>query len=108
MLRNPCSLGVPNAKRRGKFRCGYLTPAFSGVEKRAQVLRDPCILRVPNREVFRSGCLTSAFYGAQKRAEVIRNPCSLRGPQRHAQGENGKWLPHPCLLGGPQEGGSAT
>ena len=39
---------------------------------------------------------------------MLRNPYILGGPQRQARGENQKWLPHPCLLGGPKEGGSAT
>ena len=53
--------GVLNAKRRGKYRSGYLTPAFSGAHKRAEMLRNPCILEVPNREQFRSGFLTPTF-----------------------------------------------
>ena len=67
----------------------------------------------------RSGCLTSAFSGAQKRAEMLRHPCILGDPQRQARGakselvpnkgeQNQKWLPQPCLLGGPKEGGNAT
>ena len=39
---------------------------------------------------------------------MLRNPYFLGGPQRQAQGVIQKWLPHPCLVGGPQEGGSAT
>ena len=41
-----CS-GVANAKRGDEIRTGYLTPAFLGAQKRAEVLRKPCILRVP-------------------------------------------------------------
>ena len=72
---SPAFLGVPNAKRGDKIRSEYLTPAFSGAEKRAEVLRDPCM---------------------------------LGDPQRQAQGENQKWLPHPCLLRGPKESRNAT
>ena len=34
----------------------------------------------------------------------------LRGcsTSKSTRGENQKWLPHPCLLGGPKEGGNAT
>ena len=74
----------------------YVTPAFSGI---------------PNAKLgdkIRSGYLTLAFFGAQKRAELLRNPCILEDSQRQARGENQKWLPHPCLLGGPKEGGIAT
>ena len=77
-------------------RNGYVTPAFSGI---------------PNAklgEKMRSGYLTRAFAGAQKRAELLHNPCILGDPQRQARGENEKWLPHPCLLWGPKEGGIAT
>ena len=72
-----------------------MTPAFSGI---------------PNTkcgETIRSDYLTLAFAGAQKRAEVLRKPCILGDPQRQARGENQRWLHHPCLLGGPKEGGIA-
>ena len=74
----------------------YIIPAFS---------------RIPNAkrgEKMRSGYLTPAFSGAQKRAELLRNPCILGYPQPQARGENQKWLPHPCILKGPKEGGIAT
>ena len=79
-----------------KGRKCYVIPAFSGVPN------------AKRGEKIRSGCLTPAFSGAQNRAEVLRNPCILRGPQRQERGENQKWLPHPYLLGGPKQGGSAT
>ena len=69
----PAFSGIPNAKRGDKIRSGYLTPAFSG---------------------------------AQKRAELVRNPCILGDPQPQARGENQKWLPDPCILKRPKEGGS--
>ena len=67
----------------------------------------------------RSGCLTPAFSGAQRRAKMLHLPSILGGPQRQAWGpksevhpnkgeQNQKCLPHPCLLGGPKEGGNAT
>ena len=33
-----------------KIRSGYLTPTFSGAQKRAKVLRHPCILGGPQRQ----------------------------------------------------------
>ena len=36
--------GVPNAKRGDKITSGYLSPAFSGAQKRAELLCNPCIL----------------------------------------------------------------
>ena len=49
---------------------------------------------------------------------MLRQPYILGDPQRQAPGaksevapnkgeQNHKWLPHPCLLGGPKEGGNA-
>ena len=32
---------------------------------------------------------------------LLRNPCILGGPEHQARGQNHKWPPHPCLLGGP-------
>ena len=107
----PAFSGVPHAKRRKKITSGCATPTFLGTQKRAELLRNPCILRVPNAkrgEKIRSGCLTPTFSGAQKRAELLRNPCILGGPRRQARGGNHKWLPHPCLFGGPKKAGIAT
>ena len=60
MLRHPCILGDPNAKRGeqnqkwsptkgNKIRSGYLTPAFLGAQKRAEMLCHPCILGDPQQ-----------------------------------------------------------
>ena len=46
----PAFSGIPNAKRGDKIRSGYLIPAFSGAEKRAELLRNPCILGDPQRQ----------------------------------------------------------
>ena len=104
----PCLLGGPKEGRnatpplhsRGsptkgsKIRSGCLTPAFSGAQKRAEMLRHRCIFGDPNKgeqnqkwsptkgSKIRSGCLTPAFSGAQKRAEMLRHPCILRDPQQ--------------------------
>ena len=92
----PAFLGIPIAKRGeqnqkrspikgNKSRSGYLTPAFLGAQKRAQMLRHPCILGEPEHQV----------WGAK--SEVVPNQWE----------QIQKWLPHPCLLGGPKEGGNA-
>ena len=85
----PAFSGIPNKGEQNqkwsltkgnKIRSGYLTLAFSGVQKRAGMLRHPCILGDPQQR------------GAK--SEVVPN-----------KGEhNPKWLPHPCLLGGPKRG----
>ena len=46
----PAFSGIPNAKRGKKIRSGYLTPAFLGAQKRAELLRNPCILGDPQRQ----------------------------------------------------------
>ena len=43
----PAFSAVPNAKRGEKIRSGYLHPAFSWAKTRAELLRNPCILRGP-------------------------------------------------------------
>ena len=82
----PPFLGVPNAKRGEQNETGYLTPAFSGAQKRAKMLSKPCILGGPRRQA----------RGAK--SQVVPN----NGEQ------NQNWLHHPCLLGGPKECGNAT
>ena len=107
----PAFSGILNDKLGDKIRSRYLTLAFSGAQKKAELLRNPCILGIPNAKLgdkIRSGYLTSAFSGAQMRSELLRNPCIIGDPHRQARGQNQKWLPHPCLLWGPKEGGIAT
>ena len=97
------SRGVP--KQGDKIKNGYLRRAFSGPHKRRKCYVSPAFSGVPNKGgKIRSGCLTPAFSGAHRRTEVLRYTCILGGSPR----QNQKWLPHACLLGGPQEGISAT
>ena len=42
--------GIPNAKLGEKIRSGSLTPAFSGAQKKAELLRNPCILGDPQHQ----------------------------------------------------------
>ena len=114
----PAFSGFPNAKRREqnqkwspakghKIRSGYLTPAFLGAQKRAEMLRHPCILREPERQA------------REQNQKWLPHLCILRDPQRQARGaksevvpntgeQNQRWMPHPCLCEGPKEGGNAT
>ena len=75
---------------------GYATPTFLGGPN------------AKRGDKIRSGCLTPAFPGAQKRVELLATQAFSGGWQRQARGQNHKWLPHPCLLGGPKEVGFAT
>ena len=95
---------VPNTKRGEKLRTGCLTPAVSGAQKRAEVLRNPCILGDPQR---------------QARGENQKGLPS-RGPKRgwncyvtHAfsgipNAKRREKIRSGFRLGGPKEGGSAT
>ena len=135
----PAFSGVPN--KGDKIRSGYLTPAFSGAQKRANRYITPAFSGFPNKGVeIRSGCLTPAFLGPHKWAEVLCNPYILGRPQQRGtksevatsplpskwpkrgqncyvtlafsgvpnkRERNQKWLPQPCLLRDPKEGGVA-
>ena len=67
-----------------KIRSGCFTPAFSGAQRRAEVVITPAFLEGPQHR------------GAT--SKVVPNT----GEQ------NQKWLPHPCLLNSPKKGGNAT
>ena len=78
----PTFSGVPNVKCGEKIRISYVTLAFCGAQKRAELLRNPCICGVPNakgREKMRSGCVTLAFSGAHKWGEVLASPAFSGG-----------------------------
>ena len=64
----------------------------AGAEKRADMLRHPCILRGPQTkgDKIRIGCLTPAFLGAEKRAEMLCHPCILGGPQTRGHTQKSK------------------
>ena len=66
-----------------------VSPAFSGVSKRGEIIR--------------ISCLNPTFAEAQKKAELLRNPCILSWPQCQARGENQNWVCHPYLLKGPKK-----
>ena len=82
----------------------YATPAFSGVPNVKRGEQNQKWSPTKGNKI-RSGCLTPAFSGSQKRAEMHVTPTFSGIPNKGEQ--NQKWLPHPCLLGGPKEGGNA-
>ena len=91
--------GVPNKGH--KIRSGYLTPAFSGAQKRVEVRPSPlCSRASPTKGTKTSGCLTSTLSGAQKRAEVLRNSCVLKGPK---QGDKIRTACLTCTFSGAQK-----
>ena len=110
--------GVP--WRGDKIRSGYITPAFSGAHKWAEVLHNPCVLRGCQNRAAKSEVATSplpsrgptsgqncyvilAFLGVANKGEKIRSDyitLALSGAQKWAE-----LLRHPCVLGGPQKRG---
>ena len=63
----PAFTGIPKAKREEKIRSGYLTFAFSGAQKKAELLRNPCILGDPQRQA------------RGQNQKWLPHPCLLRG-----------------------------
>ena len=114
----PAFLGVP--KHGDDIRSGYLTLAFSGAQKWAEVLRKPCILvgpqtRGPNQKWLphprplkgltsgRKCWVAPEFSGVPKQRGKIGN-----GYLSHAFSGAHKWaevLRNPYILGGPQTRG---
>ena len=86
------------------MRSGYLTPALWGARgaRNCYVTRAFSVVHnARNGDKIRSGYLTLAFSGAKKRAALIHDPCIPRVPYAK-RGKHHKWLPEPCLLGGPR------
>ena len=91
-----------------KIKSGCLNPAFSGAQKRAEMLRHPFILGGPQQR--------------ETKSEVAVSPMPSPGPKRGPKcyvtptfsgvtnkgKQNQQWVPQPCLLRGPKEGGNAT
>ena len=134
-------LGVLNARcseqnqkwpptKGNKSTSGDLTPAFSGAQMRAAMLRHPCILGGPQQKRTQSevAASPSPSRGPKKGRKCYVNPAFSGMPNagRREQNQNRppnktktevvpnkeernqKWLPPPCLLKGPKEGGNAT
>ena len=65
----PTLSGVPNAKHGDKIRSGYFSIAFSGAQKRAELLRNPCLL---GGSPIRRG----------QNQNWLPHPCLLGGPKK--------------------------
>ena len=74
---------VPKTNRGKKMRGEFVNTAFSGAQKRAQLLRNPCILgeRQSKGEQNQNWLPHPYVIGAQKRAELLRYSCIPGGPQ---------------------------
>ena len=106
------SRGSPTPSAGNKIRIGYLTLAISRAQKRAEMLRRPRILGGPQRQAQGAkseGAAASLPSWGPKRGRKCYVTLAFSGVPNAKRGEqNQKWLPHPCLLGGPKEGGNAT
>ena len=121
-LPHPCLLGGPkeganatsplhshgSPTKGTKIRSGCLTPAFSGAQKRSKMLHHPCILMGPQQRGPKSEVATSPLpsRGPKRGQKCYITPALSWVPNKGDQ--NQKWLPHPCLLGGPKEVKNAT
>ena len=103
--------GSPTPSAGGGIRSGYLTPAFSGGKKRAEMLCHPCLLGGPQRQARGANSemvvsFLTSWQPERGRKCYISPPWS--GVPNAKRGEqNQKWLSHHCLLGGQKEGGNA-
>ena len=106
------SRSSPTPSAGSKIRSGYLTLAFSGAQKRAEMLRPTCILWGPQRQAqgAKSEMATSSLpsWGPKRGRKCYATLAFSEFPNAKRGDQNQKWLPHPCLLGGPKEGGNAT
>ena len=91
-----------------KIRSGCLTPAFSGAQKGAAMLRHTCILGCPQQRGSKSEDAASPLpsEGPKRRRKCYGTPTLSWVPNKGQQ--NQKWLHHPCLFKGPKRGGNAT
>ena len=117
----PCLLAVPKVggsapsplnsqgspTKGNKIRIDCLSHAFSGAQKWAEVLRHPCILGGPHQRGTKSELAASAMpsRGPKSGWKCYVTPAFSGVPNKGEQNQN--WLPQPCLLAGPKEGGSA-
>ena len=97
----------PSQTKGNKIERGYLTPAFSGAQKRAKMLCHPCILGHPKQRGTKSHVATSPLpsRGPKRGRKCYVTPAFSGIPNKGEQ--NQTWLPHPCLLGGANEGVNA-
>ena len=115
----PAFLGIPNIGDKNKKWLPH--PCLLGGPKEGRNATSP--LHSPGSPT--PSVASKIRSGPQHRgtkSEVAASPLPSRGPKRGRKcyitraflgipnlgDKNQKWLPHPCLLGGPKEGGNAT
>ena len=105
MVRDRYVLGGPQQWGRSSNVC--LTFAFLGAQKGAEMPSYPCFLGCPRQKGTKSEVDASAllFQGPKRGRKCYINPAFFGVPNRREP--NQKWLPQPCRLRGPKEGGNA-
>ena len=111
----PTFSGVPNTKRGEENRIGCLTPALSGAQERAEMLRHPCIVRGPQPQAREENQKLRAhpfLLGGPKEGEISTSPLAFSGVPNAMRGKemrSGYLTPsisgaqkHRCILGGPK------
>ena len=106
MLRYPCMLRVPNAKRGGQNHKWLSHPCLLGGQKEGGNALPPLTSRgspMPSEgSKSRNGYLTRATWGA-KSGRKCYVPHAFSGvPNTKHGGQNQKHLPQPCLVGRPE------
>ena len=104
--------GSPTPSTGSKIGNGCLTPTFSGAQKRAEMLRHPCIVGGRQHQARGAKSEVAASHVVSRRPKRGRKcyaTLAFSGVPNTKRGEqNQKWLPHHYFLGGPKEGGNAT
>ena len=89
---------------------GQKENAFSKANKRAEMLRHPCIVAGPQRQAQgenENRLPHPCLLGCRKGGTNAMSPQDSRGFANKG-GQNQNWLPHPYLLKDPKERGNAT
>ena len=122
-LPQPCLLGAPKEVRKCHITTAFpWVPNAKGAVQNQKWLPHCCLLGGPKEGINATSHLHSRGSPTQSAGNKVRSgsPLHSRGPKRgqncYVSGvhnakravQNQKWLPHPCLLGGPKEGGNGN
>ena len=90
-----------------KTRIGYLPTAFLGPQKRAEMLRHPCVIGSPQRRGTKSQVAASPLPSrGPKRGRKCYVPTAFSGIPNQGE-QNHNWLPDPSLLWGSKDSRNA-
>ena len=102
------SRGSPTLSVGSKIRNGCLAPDSLAAQKRAEMLRHPCILGDPQRQArgAKSKVAISPLpsLGAKRGRKCLASHAFSEVPNAKSGEQNQTWLPHPCLIRRPKRG----